>query len=320
MSAFSRLFRSRYAVVLIFLALVTYGVFSALIQSSRITPEIANLNILDELIIAESMRQRDTDTVLLPPVRVFREWQSYHSVEAIKRNPHNRTFIVGGYSCPRQAGNIFHEYLSALLQAVATNRTFLWEHRRNEYWTSLGENSEEACNHILQRASWIPSYKEWKRTLQLDPPFQMQHNYRRSTYPDMWQRLDRGERLVDDLSEYQVIQPFERMWGLYKKKVSEGMLLLTNNYTAKYLSQLYGMDFLNDTRVHALYSQGASFVYGMLFRESFAFMDEFIETVSEDWYQQSAGNSTTAVSRPWDWKTQHTDYNENIGLMRSHEG
>jgi hypothetical protein len=221
-------------------------------------------------------------------------------VEAIRRNPHNRTFIVGGFSCPRQAGNIFHEYLSALLQAVAANRSFLWKHRQNEHWASLGENSEDACDRILQRASWIPSYSEWNRTLHLDPPFQMQHDGRHRNYPEMRQRLDRGESVADDLSEYQVIQPSERMWGLNKKtEVWEGLLLLTNNYTAKSLSQFWGMDFLHDKRVHAPNSQGASFLYGMLFRESFAFTDEFIETVSEDWYQQS-GNSTTAVSRPWD--------------------
>jgi hypothetical protein len=303
----------------VFLALVAYSIFSVLIQSSRITPAIANLNLFDERIIAESIRQREI-ALLLPPVRVFREWQSYHSVEALKRHPHNRTFIVGGYSCPRQAGNIFHEYLSALLQVVATNRTFLWEHRRNEYWESLGENSEEACDRILQRAPWIPSYKEWKRTLQLDPPFLMQHDYIRSTCPEMWQRLDRGERVADDLSEYQVIQPSERMWGLYKKtEVWEGLLLLTNNYTAKYLSQFYGMDFLHDKRVHALYSQGVSFLYGMLFRESFGFTDEFIGTVSENWYQQSAGNSTAVVSRPWHWKAQHTDPSVyTIGLHSRH--
>jgi hypothetical protein len=279
---FTWIFRSRHAVVLIFLALVTYGAFFVLYQTSRILPQPPNVNIFDENMIAGSMRR---DTLLIPPVRVFREWQYHHSVEAIKRNPHNRTFIVGGYSCPRQAGNIFHEYSSALLQAVATNRTFLWEHRRNKYWESMGENSEEACDRILQRASWIQSYSEWSRTLQLDPPLRMWHNGRPANYTEMWQRLDRGERVVDDLSGYQVIISAERMWGISKKpEVWEGLLLLTNNYTAKYLSQFYGMDLLHDERVQALYNQGASFLYGMLFRESFGFTEQFLETVSEDWY------------------------------------
>jgi hypothetical protein len=307
-------------VVRVFLALVAYVLISVLYQTSKIASQLPNVNILDEIIEGSIlrnavplpsvrspqlpsvivrddnmtggfMRRNSVPTIL--PLRVFREWQYHHSVEAIKRNPHNRTFIVGGYSCPRQAGNIFHEYSSALLQAVATNRTFLWEHRRSEYWESMGENSEEACDRILQRASWIPSYSELNHTLQLDPPFEMLHNGSRADNADMWQRLDRGERIADDLSEYQVILSAERMWGISKKpEVWEGLLLLTNNYTAKYISQFYGIDLIHNEIVQALYSQGASFLYGMLFRESFGFTNQFLETVSEDWYQ--SGNSTAA--------------------------
>jgi hypothetical protein len=322
MSTFSRLFRSRHAVVLIFLALVTHGAFFVLYQTSRILPQPPNVNIFDESIIAGSMRR---DTLLIPPVRVFREWQYHHSVEAIKRNPHNRTFIIGGYSCPRQAGNIIHEFLTALLQAVATNRTFLWEHRRNMYWRNNGENSEEACDRILQRASWIPSYSEWSRTLQLDPPkdnMQQNHSY---TNPEMRQRLDRGERVTDDLSEYQVISPITKLseltklsgLSLDKWEVWGGLLLLTDIHTAKYLSQFYGIDLMHDERVQALYSQRVSFLYGMLFRESFGFTEQFLETVNEDWYQESG--DSTPVSRPWDWKTHRTDPSVyTIGLHSRH--
>jgi hypothetical protein len=155
MSAFSQLFRSRY----VFLALVAYGAFSVLIQTFGITPQRANVNIFDEHMIDGSMSMRK-HAVPLPPGKVFREWQYYHSVQAIQRNPHNRTFIVGGCSCPRQAGNILHEFLSALLQAVATNRNLILKHHRSPYWEKMGENSEEACHRILQRGFWIPLYTE----------------------------------------------------------------------------------------------------------------------------------------------------------------
>ena len=152
--------------------MVAYGAFSVLFQTSRITPQRANVNLFDEhMISVEGSMPMRRNAVSLSPVRVFREWQSYHSLEAIQRNPHNRTFIVGGYSCPRQAGNILHEFLSVLQQAVATNRTFLWKHHRSAYWEKMGENTEEACDRILQRASWIPSYNEWKHTLKLDSHF-----------------------------------------------------------------------------------------------------------------------------------------------------
>jgi hypothetical protein len=326
MSNFSHFFRSQSVVHLVFLALVAYGAFSVLVQTSRITPRIANLHIFDEHMIQESMPMWRRNSAPLPPVKAFREWQYYHSVHAIQRNPHNRTFLVGGYSCPRQAGNIMIEFLSALLQAVATNRTFLWKHHRSPYWEKMGENTEEACDRILQRASWIPSYKEWNHSLQLDPPFRMQHNHSRD-YPDLWQRLDRGERVANDLSEYQVIHPAKELWGLSKKpEVWRGLLLLNNNYTAKYLAQFYGMDLLHDEKVQALYSQRVSFLYGMLFRESFGFTEQFLETVSEDWYQPTSANSTavllgnsTAITQPWDWKARRTDPSVyTIGLHSRH--
>jgi hypothetical protein len=303
MSAFAQIFRSRSAVHLVFLALVVYGLCSVLWQTFRITPQLGPVNILDEHMLEGWFLPRNA--VPLPPVRVFQEWKIYHSVEAMQRNPHNRTFLVGRYSCPRQAGNILHEFLSAMLQAVATNRTFLWQHHKSAYWENMGENSQEQCDRILARARWIPSYHEWNRTLALDPPVRMPHNHSH-TYPDLWQRMDRGERVANDLSGYQVIQPAEKLWGLSKKpQVWRGLLLLTNNYTAKYLSQFYGMDLLHDEKVQALYSQRVSFLYGMLFRESFGFTDQFLETVSEDLYQQP-GNST-AVTKPWDWKARRTN-------------
>jgi hypothetical protein len=120
--------------------------------------------------------------------------------------------------------------------------------------------------------------------------------------------MDRGERVANDLSGYQVIQPAKELWGLSKKpEVWRGLLLLNNNYTAKYLSQYYGRDLLHDDKVQALYSQRVSFLYGMLFRESFGFTDQFLETVSEDRYQPPPNNSSTAIKQPWDWKARRTD-------------
>jgi hypothetical protein len=201
LSVYSRLFRSRY-VVRVFLALVAYGAFTVFLEYSGITPQLTSVNVRYVNRTGESIRRNAVplpsvkvpqlpsvnaidvnraggfmrrSKVPLPPVRVFREWQYHHSVQAIKRNPHNRKFIVGRYSCPRQAGNFFHEHLSALLQAVATNRTFLSEYHQNAYWESMGENSEEACGRILRKASWIPSYNELNHTLKLDKLARMHH-------------------------------------------------------------------------------------------------------------------------------------------------
>jgi hypothetical protein len=56
----------------------------------------------------------------------------------------------------------------------------------------------------------------------------------------------------------------------------------------------------------------------MLFRECFGFTDQFLETLSEDWYQQS-GNESVAVSRRLGWQTNRTDPSVfTIGLHSRH--
>jgi hypothetical protein len=98
MRAFSRFLRSRSVVHLVFLALVAYSTFSILVQTSRITPDLASVNIFEEKMMEEWITSTPRrNAVPLPPVRVFREWQYYHSVEAIQRNPsgkhHQRIFL-----------------------------------------------------------------------------------------------------------------------------------------------------------------------------------------------------------------------------------
>ena len=137
-------------------------------------------------------RERVLNDEPLPPYRVFLEWREAHSVSALRSNPHNRIFVVAQYACPREAGNIFHDYANALLLAIMTNRTLLWRYLKHKDWENLGLSTEEECNRILRRADWIPSYDEWKKELRQSNPYKMPNEL-----PDVLQ----------DISHYQLIVP-----------------------------------------------------------------------------------------------------------------
>ena len=96
-----------------------------------------------------------------------------------------RTFVVGRYSCPLEAGNRLHKYMNHLLWAIVTGRTFL-----SGYWDyascleemdevdrcDKGINTKEDChavlrpNHQDKDKGWVPQWDDWKDILGLPPP------------------------------------------------------------------------------------------------------------------------------------------------------
>lgn len=205
----------------------------------------------------------------LPPDQVFLEWKQAHSVDALRSNPHNRTFMIADYSCPREAGNKFHDFTSAMLQAIATNRTVLWRYRLYNRWKRVGENSMEECERILDRAAWIPSYDEWSKELNLSQPYEMP---RYTDFPE----------IVEDVSSNQVIVPGILRGVERKFDVWQGLLFMEKNGTATYLSQTYNINIFEDERIPKLYSQGIAYLYGMLFWESFSMTKDFLATVRNE--------------------------------------
>lgn len=57
----------------------------------------------------------DFDAILqqLPvPVQVMEQYRRWHSVDALRSNPHNRTYALAFYTCPYSAGNRIHEFVN----------------------------------------------------------------------------------------------------------------------------------------------------------------------------------------------------------------
>ena len=46
------------------------------------------------------------------PVEIMEQYIAWHSVESLRQDPHNRRFSVVYFSCPVEAGNRLHQYLS----------------------------------------------------------------------------------------------------------------------------------------------------------------------------------------------------------------
>jgi hypothetical protein len=108
---------------------------------------------------------------------MWADYKQRHGHESLLRHPENRTFVVGYYSCPDQAGNRLHDFMNALIVAIVTNRTLLWKYYDKET-CEIGHkgyrlapcritNKLGDCEKILRRAQWIPSYDEWAPTLGL---------------------------------------------------------------------------------------------------------------------------------------------------------
>jgi hypothetical protein len=55
---------------------------------------------------------------LPPPMVVLEQYKTWHSHEALLRDPHNRTFIIAHYQCPISSGNWLHYFTSAFLWGV----------------------------------------------------------------------------------------------------------------------------------------------------------------------------------------------------------
>jgi hypothetical protein len=50
----------------------------------------------------------------LEPLQVLQQYKDWHSVQSLQENPHNRSFAIGFYSCPLQAGNRLHHFFNSV--------------------------------------------------------------------------------------------------------------------------------------------------------------------------------------------------------------
>ena len=80
-----------------------------------------------------------------------------------------RTFVVGRYSCPYEAGNRLYKYMNSLLWAMVTGRTFLsgywdWKACQDEIeevpenYCRVAVTAQEDCDAILRLNEWVPQW------------------------------------------------------------------------------------------------------------------------------------------------------------------
>jgi hypothetical protein len=250
-----------------------------------------------------------TTTTLLEPVAAFEEWKQYHTREAILQNPHNRTFIVGTYSCPRLAGNMLVEFQNALQLAIVTNRTFLYQYR-NAGMNSKGLNPQELCDTLLQRADWLPSFKEFKHKLHLsDPKTFQKETAHKKTKTEMFHMVDHMDKVHNDLSQKQVIQLAP--WITSTSSVEElytGAYNLKNRHAAAYFGQAFNLPNLYDsTIVQRLYAEGFSFLYGMLLQKTLPFTSQLLHQVQNETKIPDGVDPSTEISIAIHSRHNHDD-------------
>ena len=164
-------------------------------------------------------------------------------------------------------------------------------------WKVHGENAPEICHSILHRLEWMPSYQEWKKHLlpQLvrnnqtyyTPHIMKTPNFDSHNQSVMFEKVDeKGHDVVshENISHYPMIVP-TRMWGTSNQlQICPCLLVLTNRYASTYFTQMYGFsqDLAHTQLIQRLYKYGPSFLYGMLFHQSFHFTNQLLESVKDD--------------------------------------
>jgi hypothetical protein len=230
------------------------------------------------------------NTPKLAVLRIWEEYKAQHSNERLleeweyhqrTNTTTNRNFAVVFYSCPLQAGNRLHHFLNGVVWAVITNRTLLWNYYDRESCRRLGKgfsrrictalNTEKDCSQILERAPWIPS-SHWLNTFNLlDQPPELLSMW--STLPPhpghrQWKKGDEKYQGLADTTKSRVVifnQMFSALGAapLQKNKTYREKLLLTDQARERAVS---------------IVSNGAEFLLGLIFRESFALRDEILPT------------------------------------------
>lgn len=225
----------------------------------------------------------------LDPVQVFEEYKEQHSAQALRfTGVEGRKFLVSKFACPRQAGVHAIDYTTALLLAIATNRTLLHQYAGMGNWIQIGENAPEVCQQLLRQAEWIPSFDEFFPQLPAATNVHVMEASNNVAKDDsiILELIQKKQRLHDNINHELVIEP-ARLWGLGSVSSTpyyHALLDLRDHKASTYVSQTFGIQppLHQQKRIQKLYSESVGFVYGMLFAESFAFTDKVIESVKFD--------------------------------------
>ena len=248
----------------------------SLIQSTRRYPTTATSN---------KVLQQNPE--LAAVFQVWKDYEAWHSepnlleewYQSNETTLHHRRFTIGFYSCPQQAGNRLHHFLNALIWAIVTNRTLLWHYYdRNacrvfgaDHSRAIceGANTEKDCNRVLKRASWIPGYVKWAKTIPLDTPRILSYwaTHEPSPGNKRWRAGDERYAGVVDTVPGQVV--------VFSQMLGQDSSILHNPRKRDLLLRTQGAR----QRANDLFAMGADFVYGLLLRESFLFQPKFVQNL-----------------------------------------
>jgi len=250
---------------------------------------------------SEALLQEWDEESIPVPFRVMEQYIQWHSVKSLGRDPTNRKFALGFYSCPLQAGNRLHHFFNGLLWAIITNRTLLWKYWDSETCSKYdgkhydviiceAANTVDACDKILKRAAWIPSYDEWSERLghfggkgkdfrPYELPYFATHH---PNVSDVNQHFrwgtdgnDDSAFGVDNTTKYPqrvVIFPQERFKDTLLQGDSSDSLKARNTMLQTEWSRQIA---------EKVYSLGPDFLYGMLHRYSFAFSENVLKASTQ---------------------------------------
>lgn len=234
---------------------------------------------------------------LLDPVAAFEEWKKYHSIEALRKDEDlsSRKYILGRFSCPRQAGILAADFANARLVAVATNRTFLFRYGGMGGNIRSGASAPELCERILTRADWLPLWSEFED--RLDEPVKLNSTFFKHHRqiinvegPDVEVPALLADSQVVSYTRGWTFATFPEQWG--------GFINYASPSGGSFYSQVFGLDkhLDEEERIQKLYAEGPLFLYGMLYTKSFSYTEELLQSVANDLPAASVGNEKTVFS------------------------
>jgi hypothetical protein len=224
-----------------------------------------------------------------PPIGVVEQYIQWHSADALRRDPHNRRFSVVFYSCPLQAGNRIHHFLSSAYWSIVTNRTMLFKYWDRETCFKYGSmyslaicreaNAVRDCDAILARAPWIPHLDDWRHELNLprdpvDLPFYATHPEQIVNHRYPWgPGNDNDVRGVDVRYDSIPLVMFSQTRSKItfmdpKARKNSANVLLHSEWSQRTNARLHGL--------------GVDFLFGMLQRYSFELTDAMYAAVPEE--------------------------------------
>jgi hypothetical protein len=235
-----------------------------------------------------SSSYEDDPLAVLEPIQVLRQYQKEHSNQALQQEYDfavfdvdvdvevamysDRKFLVVYYYGPDRAGNMLHNFFNSIIWAVVTNRTVLWEY----YVDRPHANSVEDCEQYLQRRSWLPSYKEWSRTLHLTAPVPVRVR-------DM---LSSSAQVVLAPQIRDIFPNNEKMDRV--KWSDDPAHLLRQKHPRTTVVKEWLFAFANNNKIviaterfRRLYTRGLVFLYGMLFRACFTIAVNITATITD---------------------------------------